>query len=147
MFQLENKYKQINDFMKRVIEPAQKELSEKAPFSFTYKTNCIKKKIISLTFFPHIIAENVDDDLERKTLQKQTALTWDLDKMIVDYLKQNYLFETDEIKHNIETFKEANEVLDLMLFLAKKRRLASTKKNPKGYIINALRSEVIKVKS
>lgn len=81
-------------------------------------------------------------DLERKELIKESSLRWELDKMIIDYLRQNYLFEEHEIKHNIEVFKEAYKSLDLMRFLAQKKRLAATKKNPKGYLINALRSEL-----
>ena len=142
MFQLENKYKLTTDFIRRVIEPAQKGLAEKAPFSFTYKPNRIRKKVISLTFFPYQIPQNVDLNVERKQLQKKVSLRWDLDKMVIDYLQQNYLFEKDEIGHNIELFKEASEKLDIMNFLAKKRRLSFAKVNPKGYLINAIKSEL-----
>lgn len=144
MFQLENKYKETKDFIRRVIEPAQKELLKKAPFSFNYKTvkEFGSKKISAITFYPYEIVANIDNDLERKTLQKETALSWDLDKMVIDYLKQNYLFDTDEIKHNRDLFVEAAEKIDIMNFLSKKRRVASSKKNPKGWIIGALKKEV-----
>lgn len=144
MFQLENKYKLTTDFIRRVIEPAQEELKEKAPFSFNYKTGCKGKKVIALTFFPYKIATNVDNDLERKNLQKQTALSWDLDKMVVDYLKQNYFFETDEIKHNRELLMEASKKLDIMNLMANKRRYCSDRKNPKGTLISILKKELDK---
>lgn len=144
MFQLENKYKETKDFIRRVVLPAQKELSDKAPFSFTYKSECKGKKVIALTFFPYKIASNIDNDLEHKSLQKQTALSWDLDKMIVDYLKQNYLFDTDEIKHNIEVFKEASKKLDIMGIMSKKKRYCSERKNPKGTLIKILKDELEK---
>jgi plasmid replication initiation protein len=147
MFQIEYKYKLTTDFIRYIIMPAQKELKEKAPFSFEYKLEKKGKKIVGFTFFPYKIAVNIDDDLEHKTLQKQTSLRWDLDKMIVDYLKQNYLFDTDEIKHNRDLFIEAAEKLDLMNFLANKRRAASDKKNSKGWLIGAIKSELIKVNS
>jgi hypothetical protein len=86
----------------------------------------------------------VDTDLEKKELQKQLSLAWDLDKMVIDYLRQNYLFEDDEIKNNIQTFKTASKELDLMNFLSLKKRVASTKKRPKGWIIAALQKEIAK---
>lgn len=58
MFRIEDKYKQINDFIKRVIEPAKKELSEKAPYSFEYKINKQGKKYHSITFHPFKIPTN-----------------------------------------------------------------------------------------
>jgi plasmid replication initiation protein len=145
MFQLEKKYKETKDFIRRVVEPAQKELAEKAPFSFTYSPQCIRKKIISLTFFPYTIISNVDQDIESKVLEKRTALTWDLNKMTIDYLKQNYLFETDEIKHNRSLFKEAEGKLDLMSILANKRRYCYERKSPKGTLITILKRELAKL--
>ena len=145
MFHLEKRYKQINDFLKRVVIPAQKELSEKAPFSFTYKPVKQGKKVIALTFLPYVIPGNIDVKLTNKELQKQLSLRWDLDKMVVNYLKENYLFENDEIRNNLETFKKAVGSIDLLNFLAQKRRAAEQKKNPKGWLINALKAELKKV--
>lgn len=145
MFHLEDKYKQINDFLKRVIIPAQKELSEKAPFSFTFTPVKHGKKVVSMTFFPYQIPENMDEDLERKRLERELSLRWSLDKIYVDYLKQNYLFENDEIRNNLETFKKAVGSMDLMNFLAQKRRVAAQKPNPKGWIIGAIKRELKKM--
>jgi hypothetical protein len=144
MFKVENKYKDTRDFSKRVIEPAQSELKAKAPFSFEYKPEKMGKKIIGFTFYPYTIAANVDNDLEGKKLQKKVDTSWYLDKMHVDYLVQNYYFDKDEIKHNLATFRAAASKLDLMLFMSQKKRLASQKKNPKGYLISALKKELEK---
>lgn len=145
MFHLEDKYKQINDFLKRVIIPAQKELSEKAAFSFTFTPVKHGKKVISLTFFPYQIPDNMDENLERKRLERELSLRWSLDKMYVDYLKQNYLFENEEIRNNLDTFKKAAGSMDLMNFLAQKRRVAAQKKSPKGWIIGAIKKELKKI--
>lgn len=142
MFRLEDKYKQINDFLKRVIIPAQKELSEKAAFSFTFSPVKHGKKVVSLTFFPYLVPENMDSELEQKQLQKRVSLRWELDKIYVDYLKQNYLFTNLEIKNNLSVFKLGAENLDLMGFLSKKKRAASQAKNPKGWIISAIKKEI-----
>jgi hypothetical protein len=141
MFQVQDKYKLNADFIRRVIEPARTELDEKSPFSFTYKNNYVGKKITTLTFFPYK-TKNVDEDLEGKRLQKQTSIAWDLDAMVINYLKENYYFDTDEIKHNREILIEASKKIDLMLFLANKRRAATNKANPKGWLINAVKGEL-----
>ena len=39
MFQIQNRYKQVNDFLRFVIEPAKKELDAKSPYSFDYHVN------------------------------------------------------------------------------------------------------------
>lgn len=144
MFKVEGKYKLTADFVRYIIEPAQKELKEKAPFSFEYKAEKQGKKIVAFTFYPYLIAANTDNDLETKKLKKQVSPSWYLDKMHVDYLKQNYFFDTEEIKYNLDTFRTAVEKLDFMTFLAAKRRVASQKKNPKGWLINALKKEIEK---
>lgn len=145
MFKVEDKYKLTVDFIRRIIEPAQKELKAKAPFSFEFKPEKQGKKIVGFTFYPYIIPANQDRDLVDKTLQKQVSPSWYLDKMHIDYLVQNYYFDKDEIKHNLATFRAAADKLDLMRFMALKKRLASTKKNPKGYLINAIKKELEKL--
>lgn len=144
MFKLEDKYKETKDFVRRVIEPAQAELKKKAPFSFEYKPEKHGKKIVGFTFYPYTIAANMDNDLEAKKLKKQISPKWYLDKMHYNYLIENYFFDKDEIKNNIDTFKAAAQRLDLMRFMADKKRLAHTKPNPKGYLIKALKGELAK---
>lgn len=145
MFKIENKYKLTSDVIRWVVMPAQKELNEKAPLGFKYSLiydnskGRGRKKVKGLKFHVFRNNKNVDEWLESKELKKQTALTWDLDKMVINYLKENYLFDTDEIKHNRDLFIEASKKLDIMKVLSDKRRIANDKTNPKGYIINTLR--------
>lgn len=147
MFHLEDKYKETKDFIRRVVEPAQKELAEKAAFSFTFSPVKHGKKVVSLTFFPYMIPENMDENLERKRLERELSLRWSLDKIYRDYLKQNYLFENEEIRNNLETFKKAVIHMDLMNFLAQKRRVAAQKASPKGWIIGAIKRELKKIEN
>lgn len=144
MFKVENKYKETKDFIRRVITPAQAELKKKAPFSFEFKTVTEGKKIVAFTFYPYQIPANIDVELETKKLKKQISPKWYLDKMHYNYLIENYFFDKDEIKHNIDTFKAAAQRMDLMRFMADKKRMAHTKKNPKGYLIKALKGELAK---
>lgn len=142
MFKIENKYKQINDFIKRVIISAKQELDKKSPYSFEYELVKEGRKVIAIKFHPYFIPENRDESLETKHLQSQISPAWDLDKITIDYLKQNYYFDTGEINRNIELFKEAEQKLDLLLFLSDMRTKCENKANPKGYLINALKTQL-----
>lgn len=148
MFGVENKYKKINDFAKRIIEPAKKELDEKSPYSFTYETYPLgTRKIEGYMFYPVFIPKNRDEELLKKTLQKQISPRWELDKMIVDYLKQNYAFDTKGIQQNIDLLVAASRKIDLMVFLANIRRKAQDAKKPQGYLINAIKKQLEQIKS
>lgn len=140
MFKIEDKYKQINDFIKRVIEPARKELSEKAPYSFEYKINKQGKKFHSITFYPFNIPSNRDFSLEQNELEKQLSPHWILDKQTLNYLKENFSFSYNEINQWHDLFKRAQKEFDLLNFLSQKKRYALDAKNPKGYIINCLKN-------
>ena len=67
---------------------------------------------------------------------------WDLDRLIRNYLKQELLFTDQEIRNNIDLFRDAQKKLDLMLELSTLKGKSRDKKNPKGYIINALKGKV-----
>lgn len=149
MFKVHEKYKLVADFMRRIVIPSKKELDEKAPFSFEYKQEKVKgsKKVYALTFYPYKIAANRDETLEKKELQSKISLRWVIDRIYVDYLKQNYLFTNVEIRRNQETFKKAAVQLNFLDFLERKRREAQKAKNPKGWIINAIKDELNKLTS
>lgn len=142
MFKIENKYKQINDFIKRVIEPARKELIRKAPYSFEYKINKQGKKYHSITFFPFKIPANRSMELEQIELEKQISPRWVIDEPVFKYLQDEYNFTSQEIKQWFDLFKSAQKELDLLNFLAEKKRYAKEAKNPKGYLINCIKNEL-----
>ena len=144
-FQIVDKYKQINDFVKRVIEPAKKELDEKSPYTFEYKINKTGRKFTSITFFPIYQAQNRDEDLETKALQKQISPSWDLSKNALDYLRNGFLFTPAEIKQNMDLFKKAqSEIRDFIYFMSQVKPRANRAKNPKGYLINSIKKELNK---
>lgn len=143
MFQISDKYKKYNDFIKRVIIPAQNELDKYSPYSFTYKENTKpgSKKVISLTFIPKIIVANRDPELEKMELQKQLSPGWILEGQTLKYLRDEYNFSNKEIQQWYELFEYASKIIDLLGFLAEKKRYALDAKNPKGYIIACLKGE------
>jgi len=146
MFGIADKYSdKTTNFIKYVIEPAKKELDEKSPYSFDYKVNKTGRKFTSITFHPVYQPEHHDPDLERKELQKQISLSWDLTRETLDYLKHGFGFDTKEIKQNIDLFKKAqHEIENFLLFMSKVKPRANRANNPKGYLINAIKKELNK---
>lgn len=143
MFNIEDKYTdRPAAFIEKVVKVAKRELDKKSPYSFEFRPEKTGRKITHITFFPVYISENRDSDLDKRDLQKKVSLSWDLDKMIVDYLKQNFNFTKEEVKYNIGLLIEANNELDLMLELSKLKTKAENKSNPKGYLINAIKGKL-----
>lgn len=142
MFQLQDKYKQPADFIKRVVVFAQKELDQKSPYSFRFEPVKEGKKIHKIRFFPVFIPKNRDETVENKELIHQLDVKGDITPIVVDYLKQNYAFTTLEIQNNLDTFKEAENRMDLMLELSKLQVKAMEKVNPKGWVVGVLKKKI-----
>lgn len=144
MLHLEGKYAKVNDFFRYVIEPAKKELDKSSPYSFEYTPIKTGRKITAIKFYPVYQPQNRDNRIEAKKLQKSTSLSWDLDRLTITYLKENYLFSEDEIQNNRELFVSAqnSSEFDLLYFLSEQKRNAEKKVNPKGWIINAIKKQL-----
>jgi len=142
MFNLENKYKQINDFLKRVIEPAKQELDKKSPYSFTYKARRHGRKYTHIDFYPVFHRKNQDPALERKQLQQQTHLSFSLTKENRERLSRLFGFTPAEMKRNIDLLEKGQNSLDFGRFLDSIATRAQAAKNPKGYVISALKKEL-----
>lgn len=146
MFKIEDKYKLTADFIRKVIDTAQKELDEKSPYSFEYKSIKRGRAIYAIMFYPKYQPKNRDMRIEERKLKKATSLHFDLDKIVINYLKENYIFSNDEIKNNRELFIDAQAKIDLLYFLSENKTKAELKKNPKGWIINAIRGQLKNIK-
>jgi plasmid replication initiation protein len=138
MFSLEDKYKQVSDFVKRVIKIAKEELDEKSYISFVYQVNKDGKNHKSITFTPIKISKNMDNDLKTKSV----SIHWSLERPEIHYLENNFGFTIKEISSNINVFKKYKDNNDLLVFLGKIKRKALSVENPKGYVINALKKEL-----
>ena len=149
MFKIEGKYKLTADFIRYVIDPAKKELDKNSPYSFEYKPLKTGRKITAIKFYPVYQPQNRDNSIEGRKLQKRTSLNWDLDKIIINYLKENYIFSEEEIKNNRELFTAAQNKkdFDLLYFLSEQKRNAASKKNPKGWIVNAIKKQIGEIES
>lgn len=142
MFQVKDKYKKINDFKKKVLDVAQKELNEKSPWTFDYELKKTGRKITTIMLYPKYQPHNRDMELEKRALQKQVSPSWELKKEDLEYLKLNYKFSTKEIKQHIDLFKKASESIDFIGFLSKIKPRANRANNPKGYLINSIKKEL-----
>lgn len=107
MFSIEDKYKKINDFLKRVVEPAKKEMSKKSPYSFKYETIKTGRKITHLKFKPYFIPKNRDPELERKNLKNKTSVRWFLNKETKRYLEETFDFTDKGLKNNTDLLNKA----------------------------------------
>lgn len=146
MFKLENKYKDTNRFISKVIDVAQKELDEKSPYSFDYKINKQGRKFHSITFYPKQIGKNQDPEIFFNRAKNLLPASSFLSKEEINYLMTVYAFSESEIQQHIETFTEAKKRLDLLDKLSYIKRYATNARNPKGYVINALRQDISELK-
>ena len=139
MFRLEDKYKDVNDFQRRVLRSAREELDRVSPYSFEFIANYVGKKIVSFTFYPIFIAANQDEKLvEIEQMAKVTARL-QLDTGIYDYLKISYGFKSEEINKNKKLLIEGQKtIVNFLDYLANLRPNAIHARNPKAYIIGAI---------
>lgn len=142
MFKVELKYKLTADFIRKVIDTAKNELDKKSPYSFEYKALKSGRKIVSIKFYPVFKSENRDPNLERNDLKKQTSLRWDLEKMVINYLTENFFFTETQIKNNLELFIVAQSKVDLLYELSLIKSKAMEANNPQGYVIGVLKKLV-----
>lgn len=142
-FRLEDKYKQINDLQKRILQTAQEELNKVSPYSFEFKANYVGKKIVSYTFFPVHIDANEDKKLIEVERQAKITARFQLDQSIYDYLKYSCQFKVDEINKNKRTLLEGQKrIANFLEFIADVHQNAIKSGNAKAYIIGAVKRKL-----
>ena len=143
MFAIKDKYKQINDFVRKVIEPAKRELDAAAPYSFDFEPVKDGRKIIAFKFTPLHYPQRENEDAEVRDLQRKLSLLGYPRPPCPRLSKNSIGFTEVEIKNNIEVFRRASELLpDLLSELALLKGKSRDKNNPKGWIIRALEGKV-----
>lgn len=152
MLGVEKKYPRPVDFVKRVITPAKDELDAVAPYSFDFKTILERKSgrgkagIVGITFYPLYKPKNRDEDLATKEkyneLRNKYPGVVDIPQGIKNYLINAFGFTAIGIKNNQSLIYQANKYLDLDKFLRAIITNARKAKNPQGYAIRAMKSEL-----
>lgn len=141
MFGVADKYAQTADFIKKVIEPSRKLLDARGCTSFTYSRVKDGVKVVALLFFP-VVRE------EPTPAQKQAKMSvgWYLSKEMRLLLIQRAHFTLRELgahKELLEEFAKVPDAIGVLLTIVE--RMISGAKS-KGYVIQAMRSEVAEFK-
>ena len=145
MFQVQDKYKLTADFIKRVIEPAKKELDKCSPYTFHYESIKTGRKITSIRFIPIYQPQFEDPELKKKQQNKQISKRWFIPKNTEDFLKHNFSFTDNELKNNLNLFEALYNNLsedELLDFLVELREPSSYADNQKAFIIGALKKKI-----
>lgn len=146
MFKLEDKYKLKKDFVKYVIQAAKDELDEISPWSFDYTQNYKaegpgRPSLHSVTLYPiHQVLK--EGDMDSSYIRKNISPSSVLCKESFEYLRNTLEFSNKEIINNFQLFDTAEKNLELPEFLHKIGPRALRVKNPKGYVIKAIRKEL-----
>lgn len=141
----------IDNLEARVILPAQKALKESCPYTFEYEK--IRKNpknerspVRLLVFKPVYQPDYRDKDLAKKSAIAKTSVSL-INQEVYDYMMQTMGFELKELQSNKMLIAEATEImphfLEKLRDIQNRRRLQNKEK---GWIINAIRSEVEEVK-
>lgn len=137
MFGVSDKYKQTRDFIRKVIEPARQALVHNSCNGFTYSRVTEGRKVIALRFFPCKVKEE-----EAKTYEdigKEAIINY---KAIQTMLREDCGFTWKELHYNRETLTRFAQIINCADVLYTIETRAKKKRMDKGYIINAMKSEI-----
>lgn len=144
LFMITGKYKQYNDFQRRVIDLPLAEINEKSDVLITYsliteKVGKGRPKVTGVTFTT--TRKNTDEVDEIKKLTKNARGL--VDNRVLEYLKNTYLFSDAELKRNTSTLRALCMEYgwgNAINKLAEIKEYARNKPNPKGYVINSIKN-------
>lgn len=155
-FGLNDKYQGkdgYKDFRKKVIEPAQQELKEKAPFYFEYapiKQNG-SRKLNAFRF--HVIHKpELQEQIDHTEAKMQVSVRNFISREEKMYLMENFGFTEDGLRANNDLFEEYVKWFDLLgdvaiikAKMSELERKGSAIGSPQGYLINSLKKKLAKV--
>ena len=138
---VKTKYKRNCDFKTYVLDKAKNELDARSSISFNYS---IKKDVI--TIISYRVGKNEQNKIlnQEKITKKPENLSAMLPKEI-RYKLRDIGFSDNEMVVNMPTLVDAKHQFDpdeLLVILSKLANTAKNKKNPNGYIINALKGKI-----
>ena len=155
-FGLKDKYQGkdgIKDFRKYVIDPAQQELKNKAPFYFEYAPIKQKgsRKINAFKF--HVVHKpELQEQIDHTKAKMQVSSRYYITDQERAYLMENFGFTEDGIRANLDLLKEYVKWFDLLgdvaiikAKMSELERKGSTIGSPQGYLINSLKKKLERV--
>lgn len=146
---LEDKYKKVDDFVSSTIAKAKEELDRVSPYSFDYELNASKTaevnrgrkgrpSITSVTLFPRHIIANETSDMLRKRVDPAMFLSPESREL----LYRKFEFDFAGLKANMLLFETAERYADLPGFLRHIAPSACRAGNVQGYVVNALKKHL-----
>jgi plasmid replication initiation protein len=140
----EKAYERNYNFIQRIIETAKKELDEKSNWSFTYIPIKKGRSFELIEFTPVHFPERETEEIARAEAVRQVNLSFFVSKEVKKYLTNTCEFTPREIKNNADTIKSfctkfQGEAIEILAEIWGRARGA---KNPKGYLIGTLKSEI-----
>ncbi len=149
MWNLTEKYKKVDDFVKYTIAAAKEELDRVSPYSFEYILNAARSAdvnkgrkgrpaVTSVTFFPVRRLANESAD----SLRKQTSPSLTLEAELYQTLRNKFGFDTQGIRANITLFDTAQRECDILEFLDGIAPAALRAANIQGYVVNSVRKHL-----
>lgn len=150
LFQIQDKYKRKGqDFIKRVIQPAQAEINAKCPTGFDYKVEYKangkgRPAMHAITFYTYRNDKAMTDTQKDMANLGNNAINA-VDKDSKRALREKYGFTDRELKNNAKILAKAEMYMDnptLAEFLATRLSYAQKADKPKAYIIGAIRAEL-----
>lgn len=145
---LENKYKKVDDFIKGTLGKAKEELDKISPYSFDYILNTShgdtkqrrqgRPKVTSVTIYPVHIVANETTDMLRNRIDPSMLIS----NEAYHLLRNKFGFDFAGIKANMIVFEIAEKYSDLTAFLYKIAPRALRAKNVQGYIINSIKKHL-----
>lgn len=137
MFGVSDKYKQTRDFIKKVIEPARVALVKANCNGFTYSRVYEGTKVKSLRFFPVKVKEA--DTQKYTDLSTEGIINY---KAVQVMLREDMGFTWKELHNNRVTLLSFAKLPMCVDTLTAIEHRARQKRMDKGYIINAMKSEI-----
>lgn len=137
MFGVQDKYKQTRDFIKRVIEPAKRELDAMCVSSFAFEAIKTGQKVTSIQFTPIHRREHTAEELA--AMIPVNAM---IDTELKIFLINAFNFTVKELgahKILLDQFNKIPYKFDILYSLRDRVR---RKNRSKGYVIEAMRGEV-----
>ncbi len=147
MLKMEDKYPDTNDFLKRTVDSAKKELDEQSPWTFTYEKHYSlsagvnqgrrgKKAITSITLYPVQKLANLPTTAVLNMIGSPVSV---LGRDIYNLLLTKFEFTAQGIKNNLLLFATAQKagmpIEDFLYDIAPKAVRAV---NPPGYVISSI---------
>lgn len=142
-FGVTDKYKSVGHFKDKVLNVAKKELDEKSPYSFTYKEEMEGRKIVGFKFFPIYQPEKESSSVQEIRMRSKVTARLQISSEIYDFLRYSFEFKVAEINKNKKTIIDGEQrIPDFLGFLASLLGPSRRAKNPRGYVINAIKQKI-----